>query len=123
MAVHTQTLEGLSHQLRRCLELCQESHQSCWRAFDHCLGQGGRYVEERPLRLLIDCAQICQTSADFMLRSSSFHERICGACAEICESCADSCGTLIDDPVIRDCAEIWRECAVLCREISVIGAA
>ncbi len=36
-------------------------------------------------------AQMCAVSADFMLRMSQFHGRVCEVCAAICLQCADSC--------------------------------
>ena len=44
-----------------------------------------------------DCAQICITSADFMLRASPLHQMTCRICSGICEMCADDCSKLADD--------------------------
>jgi len=41
-------------------------------------------VQPAHMRLLMDCAQACQTSADFLLRNSPFHSRNCGVCADVC---------------------------------------
>ncbi|MGH9769080.1 MAG: four-helix bundle copper-binding protein [Blastocatellia bacterium] len=91
----------------------------CVGAFAYCIGMGGVFAEEKHLRLIMDCAQICQASADFMLRGSSFEDRVCGVCADVCESCADSCESFSSDAQMRLCAEACRECAAACREMSV----
>ncbi len=114
-----QVNHGMGEHLRRCIKLCGDCHEMCVRALAYCIGMGGQYVEEKHLRLIVDCAQICQTSADFMLRGSSFHDRVCGVCAEVCESCADSCESFSNDAQMKLCAELCRECAMTCREISV----
>jgi hypothetical protein len=54
----------------------------------HCLQKGGKHAEAKHLRLLMDCAEIRQTSAHFMLRGSDLHSRTCFACAEVCVRCA-----------------------------------
>ena len=123
MASIAQLAPDLSAQLQRCIELCQSCHNVCLNTLAYCIQQGEPHTEEQHLRLMMDCAQICQTSADFMLRESTFHARVCGACADICESCADSCGSMTDDERMQACADLCRECATLCREMSVSGSA
>jgi len=123
MASIARLAPDLPAQLQRCIELCQSCHDMCLNTLNYCLQQGGRHTEEQHLRLMMDCAQICQVSADFMLRDSAFHARVCGACADVCESCADSCGTMNDDERMKDCADHCRECATLCRDLSVSGSA
>jgi hypothetical protein len=70
------------------------------------------------VRLLADCAQICATSADFMLRSSHHHPHVCGVCADICEDCARDCDRMADDPKMRDCADVCRHCEESCRRLA-----
>jgi hypothetical protein len=114
-----QAEQGLSEHMRRCIQLCSDCHNICALSLARCVAMGGAIAEEKHLRLIMDCAQICQTSADFMLRGSSFHGRVCGVCADVCESCADSCESFSDDAQMRLCAELCRECATTCREMSV----
>jgi len=44
-----------------------------------------------------DCAQICITSAHFMLRKSPLHQMTCRICSGICEMFAEDCTHLADD--------------------------
>jgi hypothetical protein len=85
---------------------------------DYCLQKGGRHAEANHVRRLIDCAEMCQTSADFMLRGSELHVYTCGACAEVCNACAKSCESMADDEMMRRCAEACRTCAQECRKMS-----
>jgi hypothetical protein len=48
-------------------------------------------AEPDHIRLLMDCAQMCVTNVDYMLRESSFHSRVCELCAEMCRRCVESC--------------------------------
>lgn len=115
--------QGMSEQARRCIDLCSDCHEICVSVFAYCIALGGHHADEKHLRLLMDCARICQTSLDFMLRGSNFQYRVCGVCADVCESCADSCESFGNDATMKMCAELCEQCATVCREMSVAGAA
>lgn len=106
------TSEPTSH-LDECIEHCQECHRTCLETFfEHCLNAGGKHLESVHVRLLMDCAQICQVSADFMLRGSAHHTHICRECAEICSACAESCEAVGG---MEECVQACRDCAESCR--------
>jgi hypothetical protein len=68
---------------------------------------------------MLDCAEICQTSADFMLRGSDRHHLTCRICADICRACAEDCERLAgDDPMMRECAEECRRCQKSCERMA-----
>lgn len=123
MSARSQTAPGVSDPLLRCIELCTRCHDICLSALIYGVRMGGGHAEEKHLRLMMDCAEICQASANFMLRESGFHARVCGVCADICESCADSCSSFSNDQRMQECVNICNECATLCRELSVAGTA
>jgi len=102
----------------RCIVLCRECHEVCLKAVSHCLHKGGKHAEPGHIRLLLDCAEICETSANFMVRGSDLHSATCGACAEVCDRCAESCERLKDDGVMRRCAEVCRRCAEQCHRMA-----
>jgi hypothetical protein len=104
--------------MQECIDNCQRCHAVCTQAIPHCLEKGGRHAEVRHVRLLADCAQICTTSADFMLRGSDLHAQTCGVCAEVCERCAEECERMADDDVVRECAAECRRCAASCRSMA-----
>lgn len=111
----------ITEDMQRCIALCRECHDVCLTTVDHCLGMGGRHAEPAHIRRLLDCAQICDTSADFMMRGSDLHASTCGACAEVCDRCADDCQRLADedqDERMRRCARVCRECAESCHKMS-----
>jgi len=104
--------------LRECISACQRCHDVCARTINHCLEKGGQHAEPAHIRLLFDCVEICETSADFMVRESGLHHLTCHACAEVCERCAEDCDRMSDDAQMRECAETCRACASVCREMS-----
>ena len=107
--------------MRSCIDECQSCHEVCVETLTHCLSMGGDHVQADHLRSLIDCAQICATSADFMLRGSELHPRTCAVCAEVCARCAEACERMADDDMMRRCAEECRRCAESCRRMARAG--
>jgi hypothetical protein len=98
-----------------CIDACQVCHDICLElAMTHCLRLGGKHVEEEHLRLMINCSEICQTAANFMISNSSMHAVVCAACAEVCDSCADSCERVGD---METCVQVCRRCANTCEEM------
>ena len=68
-----------SEQTLVCIQNCQDCHRACLQTLAYCLRQGGRHAEGDHLRLLMDCADICLTSAAFMIRGSDLHAHTCAA--------------------------------------------
>ena len=98
------------------IKACLDCHSMCLQmAMNFCLAQGGRHVEQKHLRLMLNCAELCQTSANFMLSNSPLHGRVCAVCAETCEACAKSCEQVGD---MRDCVEECQRCAKSCRAMT-----
>ena len=107
--------------MRACIDACQSCHAVCVETITHCLTMGGEHAEAEHIRTLQDCAQICATSADFMLRGSPSHMDVCGVCADLCETCAESCNAL-DGAEMKRCAQECRSCAESCRQMAGASA-
>ncbi|TKT69718.1 four-helix bundle copper-binding protein [Aquamicrobium sp. LC103] len=103
-------------EMRQCIDDCLECHATCLStAMNHCLEIGGAHVEKKHFTLMMACAEICRTSAHFMLVGSPLHRRICGECADICLECAADCERLGD---MEDCVAACRRCAESCRQMA-----
>lgn len=117
MAHHLKA-EHISGEMHECIERCSDCHDVCLETETYCLQQGGKHADPDHIRTLLDCAQACDTSRDFMLRGSALHNATCGVCAEACERCATSCEQMGDDEQMRRCAEECRRCAETCRAMA-----
>ena len=112
----------LSEEMLHCIEVCSDCHKACLQTVPYCLQMGGHHAEPNHIRLMMDCAEICQTSANFMLRGSPFHPLTCGACAEVCRACAELCRSLGDDDEhMSHCAEVCDHCADHCEAMEAAG--
>lgn len=117
---HTQ----MSQEMQDCISHCMTCHAVCLETITHCLQMGGEHARPDHIKMLQDCAQICITSADFMLRGSQFHGQTCAVCAAVCESCAQECERMADgNDFMQRCADACRRCAESCRRMaSSMGA-
>jgi hypothetical protein len=108
-----------SAEMQQCIDACRNCASVCLStAANHCLEAGGKHVEPVHFRTMLDCAEICQTSANFMLRSSALHAHVCRACAEVCAACARSCEEVGD---MDECVAACRRCAEECRKMAAAG--
>ena len=109
--------------LQECIEECLNCHAVCTMTLQHCLASGGPQLTDVHLvGLLLDCAEICQTSANFMLRGSPYHVITCAGCAELCRACEENCRGVGDDEQVLHCAEICAGCAAVCDRMADMGS-
>lgn len=106
-----------SENMEQCIQNCLDCHHICLETVTHCVQMGGKHAEAEHIRLLLDCSEICQTSANFMIRGSEFHSRTCGVCAEVCQRCAEDCDRF-EEEFMKQCAEMCRRCAESCRQMA-----
>lgn len=106
-----------SARLQECIVECDSCHDLCVETVSYCLSMAGRHAEPAHVTLMLDCAEICQTAADFMLRASPLYSAVCAVCADVCEACARSCAAL-DGAEMAACADACRRCAAVCRAMA-----
>jgi hypothetical protein len=105
--------------MQACIDDCLGCYATCETTTTHCLELGGKHAEPTHIRLLADCARICLVSADFMVRQSGSHARLCAICADVCRECADDCERIdASDEMMAQCAAECRRCADSCAEMA-----
>jgi hypothetical protein len=55
-------------QLQSCIDDCTRCYAMCTKTIQCCLEKSGKHAEANHVRLLQDCAEVCVTSTNFMLR-------------------------------------------------------
>lgn len=120
----TATIAGAGHGvgegelgMAACIDECTRCHRVCMETVVHSLEMGGVDAAAGHVRVMLDCAQMCATSADFMLRGSLLHGRTCGVCAEVCRACEAECRRQSDASDQR-CADECRRCAESCERMA-----
>lgn len=109
-------MHKMSKMMQACIDECLACYRVCLgEAMNHCLEAGGKHVEPEHMRLMMACAEICRTSAHFMLIGTEEHKQTCGVCAEVCEACAESCEKVGD---MKECADQCRRCSESCRAMA-----
>ena len=102
--------------MQACIKACEDCHRICLTtAMRYCLEKGGEHVGPEHFRLMLSCAEMCQTSANFMLSASTMNRSTCRACAEICDACAKSCEKMTG---MEECAKACRSCAQSCHAMA-----
>ena len=127
---HSSGHEGHQHDddeeiddLQECIEACLNCHAACTMTAQHCLSEGGEKSEINVVGVLLDCAEISQASANFMLRGSPYHGLTCGACAEVCRACEEACRAFPEDEQLAEAADACAQCAEACEKMVEMMAA
>ena len=107
---------ALSAEVRASISDCLACYSACTEAVTYCLEQGGAHADSAHIRLLLDCAAMCRTAADFMLRNSDCQSNVCTLAAEVAAACARSCAGLKDDPRMKAVADACLRCASSCKQ-------
>jgi hypothetical protein len=106
----------VNDEMQSCIAECLRCYQTCLStAMGHCLEIGGQHTEPQHFSLMMACAEICRTSAHFMLLGSELHKHTCRQCAEICEQCAADCERVGE---MRECVDACRRCAESCQKMA-----
>jgi hypothetical protein len=108
--------------MQECIEECLNCHAVCTMTLQHCIATGGEHTEVNLIGILLDCAEICQTSANFMLRGSPYHVVTCAACAELCRACEEACRAVNADEQLAHCGEVCGACAESCDRMAQMGS-
>jgi len=106
--------------MQQCIQSCLDCHRVCVETIQHCLHMGGKHAEPSHIQLMLDCTEICQISANFMMRGSDLHSYVCDVCAEVCRRCAEDCERVgsAGDEVMARCAELCHRCAESCQQMA-----
>jgi len=112
------TINRMTNDMQQCIQNCLDCHAICLATSTYCLEQRGVPVGDSQTRALIDCADICSTAADFMVRGSEQHPLVCNLCAAIASRCAAECRRSATDPHLNSAQQACELCADSCRAMA-----
>lgn len=102
--------------LRGAFLACLRAHETCEETVTHALGAGDA-ADDR-IGALLDCADVCRTTARYIRHGSPLLRGTAGVCAELCERAAEACAAVAGDRVMAACAAACRRCAAWCRRLA-----
>lgn len=104
--------------MQDCLENCENCYRLCVQTLVYATHQTEKPIHEALLRLLMDCADICRATANYLMRGSDLHGSLCRVCASICERCAEFCGESREDAQLRLCEQVCLRCSESCAQLA-----
>ncbi len=116
------TEDQLGKEIQECMLKCLDCRTMCLKLVEHYLRLEGAKSDGPDIRLLLNCSEICATTARFMLRGSEFCQRLSLLCAEVCKRCARQWSLLRDDALIEGCWLSWSQCAECCERTAGLTA-
>lgn len=120
-AQHHRT-EGMAMSMADCIDDCVASHRMCLETAAYVTKQGAALAKAPLIAMLNDCAELCQTTANSMLRESALHPILCHACAAACERCAQECLRHGKDQQVAHCSATCKQCAASCRMMAEMAS-
>lgn len=97
-----------------------ECREACLNGAMHSIERGGDHASLDHIGWLLDCADICMITPNFVIRDSEYAGDILSITSFICEDCAESCDNFPDDALMAECAEVCRSCANVCKNAVTI---
>jgi hypothetical protein len=107
-------MDRLSHQTEATIAALLRCHSVCLStAMTRQLEEPTNGSRPQHIRLMMDAAVVCASTAQLLAHKSQFQTRACAFTADICETCAKDCAQLDG---FDDCLEACELAAALCRE-------
>jgi hypothetical protein len=110
----------LTDDQKACIEACTACHDVCLETSARLRMQG--HGDEGQIGALLDSAELCRLTANFLIRDSPLHSMACLLCADACQRSARDCERF-DEARMRQVAEACRRTADQCRRIAAFAVA
>jgi hypothetical protein len=96
------------------LSVLAECKAACNNCLTSCLDEKDVKMMAKCIKLDLDCAKICEITADFISRQSDHAQHLIKECIEICTKCAQEC-VKYDMEHCQRCAVACKKCAEVCK--------
>lgn len=106
----------VTNNYQSCIDACGRCAQACYECFEACINEPDLNARRSCVKMLIECAKMCEMSVGIMSMDGQFAKEHCGLCATICDKCAQEC-RMFKDEHCQKCAEECTNCATECRKM------
>lgn len=100
------------------LRMLQDCASMCHRTCGMLLNRPDAHLRRAQIKLLSDCATICEVCAKFVSGNSVLMKTICEYCAYVCEICGNECLKHTDQDS-QKCGQMCLNCARECRSLAM----
>lgn len=101
------------------LQACVQACDDCQRILLDAARGGADGASGRAMRrLLLDCAEICEATANYASAGSVFLPEVVAACVRLCDECGAACEALPADAGLDACIDACRRAAAACFALS-----
>ncbi len=108
---------NVSNAYQACIDACGRCAQACWECFEACLNEQDLKARAGCVKMLVECARMCEMSMGGMSANARFAKQHCSLCAEVCDACAQDCNMFLDEHC-QKCAQECSACAQECRNMA-----
>ncbi|MFC5068545.1 four-helix bundle copper-binding protein [Flaviflagellibacter deserti] len=121
IATHPHVQGSTNDALIRAIDIAADCALICTSCADACLGEPMAAELTQCIRLDLDCADVCATTASVATRRTGSNEALIKSmlevCSEACRVCGEECARHADHHEhCRICADTCRQCEQACRE-------
>lgn len=113
MAIVTKTMDPY----QAGIYACNRCSQACYECLDVCLNEQYINPKKNCVKILIECAKVCEMAVGLMAMNADFAKDYCKICATICDSCAKEC-EMVQEEYCQKCAQECTTCAEECNKMS-----
>lgn len=108
--------------LSELIDSCLDCTQACTTCADACLGEENIQMLGRCIRLDLDCADVCDTTAKILSRQLAFEPEMARTVVEACARAVKLCGDECEEHAehhehCRVCMESCRRCEEACNRV------
>ncbi len=80
-----------------CIYACGRCAQACYECLNACLNEQDANPRKNCIKILMECAKMCEMSVGLMAMNGQFAKDHCKLCATICDKCAQECKMVQDE--------------------------
>ena len=105
----------MNEKQKKALQVLYECAIACDHCFSSCLQEEDVKMMTNCIRLNVECAQICRTTAALIAQEVSYIQEMAEVCSDVCAACARECEEH-EHEHCKVCAEVCRRCEEVCDE-------
>lgn len=101
-------------EIQQCIQNCLECHKTCMQMAEEDRRSRDDHATKEHIQMMLDCAEICLTTAHFLQHGSALAGYVVQACAQVTTICANEC----EQAGHTDCANACRNAAWSCTQLT-----